>query len=162
MYKIAFIMGMFSLSMLGAATTLQNQNQQKAQNQQPSIQAIPQALYGSVSKAAGSWLSLIDKEQYADSWKNGSDLFRQRMTSDSWGKIMEQNRKPLGKVSSRIMMDQAIMSKDPEGLPKGDYMVLFYNTAFANKPKGVEIIYLRDESGIWKVLEYKITQLPTQ
>lgn len=106
--------------------------------------------------AAQKWLSLLDKEKYSESWDTGSQLFQQTIPKEEWQKVMDAIRKPLGKVSSRDILDQRT-ANNPKGLPVGEYIVLFYNTSFAGKPAAHELVTLIKESnGQWKVLTYQV------
>lgn len=136
-----------------------NQNQMAPRQQQPQLE-LSDAQRQAAADAALAYLGLIDKGQYGQSWDAGSDLFHLKMPKDSWIKILEKNRQPLGNTISRNMMDKAILSVDPENLPPGQYLVLFFNTTFSNRPYGVEIVYLRNENGAWKVINYNTTTQP--
>lgn len=109
------------------------------------------------SAAAGlQWLGLLDKERYDDSWKTGSELFQKTMREHEWTVFLQKVRKPLGKVKSRQMIDQRT-AENPKGLPKGEYMVLFYNTSFDNKAQAYELVTLmQEQDGQWKILSYQV------
>lgn len=104
--------------------------------------------------ASQAWLTLLDKNQYAQSWDQTSALTKLTVNKDDWIQILEKTRKPLGSVTSRQVMDQRI-AKDPSGLPKGDYMVMFYKTVFSHKT-GFELVTLFLEDGQWRVLTYQV------
>lgn len=104
---------------------------------------------------AKTWLKLVDGEQYGDSWDNGSEIFRMTISKDEWTRLLNKVRQPLGRVTTRDVIDQRFAT-DPKGLPAGDYMVLLYNTTFSNKPSAIELVTLRFENGRWKVLTYQV------
>jgi hypothetical protein len=110
----------------------------------------------SSAASALQWLGLIDKGQYDQSWQSGAKLFQQTMPEKEWSTYLDGVRKPLGSVSSRQVIDQR-PAKNPNGLPEGDYMVLFYNTAFSSKPSAYELVTMMKESdGQWRVLTYQV------
>ncbi len=105
---------------------------------------------------ANHWLTLLDKESYDQSWKDAAKIFQQTMPEKEWKSYLEGVRKPLGSVSTRQMIDQR-PAKDPNGLPAGDYMVIFYNTSFAKKPSAYELVTMMKESdGQWRILTYQV------
>lgn len=107
------------------------------------------------AKASLDWLSLVDRNKYAESWDQSSALTKLTVNKDEWITILEKTRKPLGSVSSRQVADQRT-AKDPSGLPKGDYIVMFYKTAFSHKPAAFELVTLYLEDGQWRVLTYQV------
>lgn len=106
--------------------------------------------------AAKAWLSLVDKGEYAKSWENGSLTFKITITEAHWQRLMKAIREPLGKVESRELLEQR-PSKDPKGLPRGEYMVIFFKSHFSNRKDAHELITLvLESSGEWKVLTYQV------
>lgn len=112
------------------------------------------ALQASAS-ASLNWLKVVDAGNYAGSWDKASDVMKMTVPKDEWVKIMEKLRKPLGSIKSREVLDQRT-SKNPHGLPPGDYIVMFYKSSFSNKPKANELVTLYNEDGDWLVLTYQI------
>lgn len=107
-------------------------------------------------EAARSWLALVDKGEYQKSWDEASFTFRLTVPGPRWVMLMGDLRKPLGQLKSRELLDQ-FPSNDPQGLPKGEYMVLIYRTSFTQKPKAHEMLTLVLESdGKWRVLTYQV------
>ncbi len=107
------------------------------------------------SEAAQTWLNGLDSGQFGSDWDNSSTIFQSTLPKAQWVSMMDQLRKPMGRMISRDMIDQRIAA-DPKGLPAGDYMVLIYNTTFSNKPSAIELVTLRLENGQWKVLTYQV------
>ena len=108
------------------------------------------------SQAAAQWLELVDQGKFNQSWDTGSLTFKLTIPKSRWEILMNSGRKPLGTVTSRQILDQRT-SKDPKGLPKGDYMVIFYNTNFSNKNNAHELVTMVQESdGNWRVLTYQV------
>lgn len=105
--------------------------------------------------ASQSWLELVDKGQYAESWEKSSALMKKTVTKDEWVQILTTVRKPLGSVSSRQVVDQR-KAQNPHGLPAGDYIVMFYKTVFSAKPTANELVTLYLDNGQWNVLTYQV------
>lgn len=107
-------------------------------------------------KVVDAWLALSDAEKYGESWDTASKTFQLTISKHEWETAMNTIRKPLGKVTSRKIIDIG-SAENPKGLPAGEYMVFYYETAFANKPKGSELITLvLTDDGKWKILTYQV------
>jgi hypothetical protein len=111
------------------------------------------ALQASAASAL-SWLQLLDKSQYAQSWDQLSAVTKRTVKKEEWVHILDKTRKPLGAAKSREVVDQRT-AKDPQGLPKGDYVVMVYKTAFA-KSTSSELVTLYLEDGHWRVVTYQV------
>lgn len=118
---------------------------------QAQVQYDPAMLEAS-RQAALDWLKLVDQGKYNDSWDQGAVIFKLTMPQNEWGIYLNKIRGPLGNVGSREVLDQRV-SKDPKGLPKGDYIVMFYDTTFSSG-KANELITLQHEDGVWRVMGY--------
>lgn len=106
--------------------------------------------------ASQAWLSIIDSGKYAEAWEKGSLTLKLKIPLNAWLPILEATRKPLGSVSKRTVVDQRT-SKNPPGLPAGDYMVMIYKTDFATKKDIGELVTLVLESdGKWRGLTYQV------
>ncbi len=126
-----------------------------AQDQPTQMPVNEQGLARS-SDAATQWLKYLDSRNYDGSWKAGSLTFKLTIPQKHWVTLLDSIRKPLGDVISRKLLEQRV-SKNPKGLPKGDYMVLFYETAFSKKSQAHELITMVQESdGNWRVLTYQV------
>lgn len=107
------------------------------------------------AKASEAFVALVDKGKYADSWDSSATLMKLTVTKDDWIKVLDKTRKPLGNVSSREVIDQRV-ANDPQGLPKGEYIVMFYKTSFGHKSMAYELVTLMMEDGKWRVLTYHV------
>ena len=106
--------------------------------------------------ASKAWLSLLDRGQYEQSWDQASSIMKMTISKDEWNTIMNKVRKPLGTVVSREVLDQRTAT-NPQGLPQGSYIVMFYKTAFSARPSAHELVTLYLEDGEWKVLTYQVS-----
>jgi len=106
--------------------------------------------------AATQWLQAVDKGEYAKSWESGSFTFKLTISQKHWNQLMKAIREPLGPVVSRELLEQR-PAVDPKGLPKGQYMVVFFNTKFQKKDDAHELVTLVQETdGQWRVLTYQV------
>jgi hypothetical protein len=105
--------------------------------------------------ATQSWLKFVDQGKYGESWDEASALMKLTIKKDEWMTLLNQIRKPAGSLVNRQMLDQRV-AKNPHGLPKGDYMVMFYKTDFSGKSGAYELVTLFLEDGEWRVLTYQL------
>lgn len=107
-------------------------------------------------KSAEAWLALIDSGKYAESWDEASQMFKGAVTKDQWASTVKGARVPLGAVQSR-KFKSATYTKTLPGAPDGEYVVIQYDTSFANKQSAVETITpMLDKDGKWRVSGYYI------
>ena len=102
------------------------------------------------------WLTLVDAGKYGESWQAAAGYFQNAVTMDQWAQSLLAVRKPLGKRVSRTVQNMSHHTSLP-GAPDGEYVVIQYATAFANKASAVETVTATlEEGGHWKVVGYFI------
>jgi hypothetical protein len=107
-------------------------------------------------KSAEQWLALVDAGNYAESWKTAAGYFQTAVSQDQWEHTIVAVRKPLGDLVSR-KLKSAQYTKSLPGVPDGEYVVLQFDTSFANKKESVETVTpMLDTDGKWKVSGYYI------
>jgi len=107
-------------------------------------------------EAAQSWLTMIDYGRYTDSWEAAAQYFRNAVSREQWQQSLNAVRKPLGKVLKRTVKSSQYTTSLP-GAPDGQYVVIQYETAFANKKSSTETITpMLDKDGKWRVSGYYI------
>jgi len=110
----------------------------------------------SATVAAQTWLATVDDGQYAQSWDQASELFRKAITQDKWVSALENVRKPLGNLVSRKLKSAQPMTELP-GAPDGQYVVMQFETSFANKKSAIETVtFMLEKDGQWKSAGYFI------
>lgn len=136
-----------------ANTQTQNLNTKKLNNtEETNIQA---ANFQDSAVAAEKWLAVLDSGNYPATWSDASATLKIKLPQESWVKIMEAMRKPLGTIKARKIIEQ-IPKVDPQGLPKGEYMIILYSSSFSNKSDAKELVILQQESnGEWRILTYQ-------
>jgi len=106
--------------------------------------------------AAEKWLGLIDAGKYAASWNEAATFFRNAVTQGQWEQSLRAVRKPLGKLVSREVKTRMYKTSLP-GVPDGQYVVIEFETSFANKKSAVETVTaMLDKDGTWRVAGYFI------
>ncbi len=105
--------------------------------------------------SAEAWARLLDGQRWAESWTSSSGMFRLQVTQADWTANVQPLRQKLGPVSSRKLKSVSSASSLP-GVPDGEYKIVQFATAFANKPDSVETVVLTHETAGWKVIGYFI------
>ncbi|HET6461275.1 MAG TPA: DUF4019 domain-containing protein [Syntrophales bacterium] len=105
---------------------------------------------------AEKWLSAVDVGEYAISWKEAAEFFRNAITPKQWEQAMQAARKPLGKLISRKVQTKIYKNSLP-GAPDGQYVVIQFETSFENKKTAIETVTpMMDKDGKWRVSGYYI------
>src|ERR1700748_2393736 len=86
---------------------------------------------------AKQWLTLVDDQNYADSYKQMGAAARNKISADAWSNKISSARTPLGAMSSRALKDVKLTKTLP-ALRDGQYATVRYDTAFAHKAAAVE------------------------
>ena len=106
--------------------------------------------------AAEQWLSLVDRGQYTESWKEAAEYFRSAVNQTQWEQMAQATRKPLGKIMSRSARTKMYTTTLP-GTPDGEYVAIEFETSFENKKSAIEtVIPMMDKDGKWRVSGYYI------
>ena len=107
-------------------------------------------------KVAEAWLDLVDHGEYAKSWQEAAALFRSAITVEQWQQALNAARKPLGELKSRKLKGSKYVTSLP-GAPDGEYVVIQFDTSFANKEEAVETVTpMKEEDGVWRVSGYYV------
>jgi serine/threonine protein kinase len=106
--------------------------------------------------AAQKWLALIDAGNYSESWKEASAIVQGAATEQSFANSMNTFRKPLGDLVSRKLKSAQPMTELP-GAPDGQYVLMQFETSFANKKSAIETVtFMLEKDGQWKSAGYFI------
>jgi hypothetical protein len=112
---------------------------------------------GLAQQSSETWLSLTDSGNYAESYQEAAQYFKDSITNDKWQNAMHAVRDPLGKVLSR-KLKSATYTKTLPGVPDGAYVVIQYDTSFEHKQSAVETVTpMLDKDGKWRVSGYFIS-----
>jgi hypothetical protein len=105
-------------------------------------------------KTAKAWVAIVDAKDYQKSWDEAAPFFKGKVTAETWKKMADAVREPLGEVASRELLN-AQFSKQLPGAPEGEYVVVQFKTSFANKKDAVEtVVPMKDDKGVWRVSGY--------
>lgn len=102
---------------------------------------------------ARSWVSIVDREAWDESWKAASELFQSQIGSAQWAATVRPVREPLGAVLARDFRS-ATQAESLPGAPDGEYEIIEFSTSFANIDDTVETVVMVRQSDGWKVAGY--------
>jgi DNA-binding CsgD family transcriptional regulator len=105
--------------------------------------------------AAQAWAKLLDGQRWSESWKASAASFRSKISEAGWASTIQPLRGQLGAVLSRSLKSVQSTTTLP-GSPDGDYRIVQFDTAFANKSDAVETVVLTREGATWAVGGYFI------
>jgi len=106
--------------------------------------------------AAPAWLKQIDAGNYAASWRDASVSFKGAVTEKGLVDALSRARKPLGPLVSRKLTTAQSATSLP-GAPDGNYVVMQFDSSFANKKSAVETVtFMKEKDGKWKAAGYYI------
>jgi hypothetical protein len=118
--------------------------------------AANQAAVEQATKAAESWLKLLDSGDYRACYEQASQIVKDHLSEDAFVRQFSAARKPLGAVVSRKLKVAQYATSLP-GAPDGQYVVMEYDTSFANKKSATETVApMLDKDGQWRVSGYYI------
>ena len=122
---------------------------------QPAIAQDTAAATQAATKAAEAWLVPTDAGDHAAGWKQGAAPLRAAVTQEQWSAAASAARAPFGPVKARKLAG-AQYTRTLPGAPEGEYVVIQYQTEFANK-SGIEtVVPMREADGSWRVSGYAI------
>jgi hypothetical protein len=106
--------------------------------------------------AAKNWLTIIDKGDYAESWKEAAEYFKTAGPEEKWEQSLTAVRKPLGNLISRKVKSATYRTSLP-GVPDGQYVVIQFKTSFEHKKSAIETVTpMLDKDSKWRVAGYFI------
>ena len=118
--------------------------------------AANQAAVEQATKAADTWLKLLDNGDYRACYQQSSEIVKDHLSEDAFAHEFSAARKPLGAVVSRTLKVAQYATSLP-GAPDGQYVVMQYDTSFANKKSATETVTpMLDSDRQWRVSGYYI------
>jgi hypothetical protein len=106
--------------------------------------------------AVDRWLSLVDHEQFSESWQTAASMFRDAVNEPTWTTAVQSARGRMGAVKDRTRtLRSATATRTAPGAPDGEYVIYVFDTSFDNKAAGVETVTaMRDRDRAWRVAGY--------
>ena len=108
------------------------------------------------TRAAKNWLNLVDSGKYGESWDAAGGYFKSMVQKEDSVSKVSGVRGAMGNVKYRKLISSRYATSLP-GAPDGEYVVLTFNSSFANKKKATETVTsMKDKDGEWRVVGYFI------
>jgi hypothetical protein len=118
--------------------------------------AVAQDKTKAAELASEAWLKFVDSGDYSQSWIEASSYFKAAVTEKEWEQKANAARQPLGALISRKLRSAQYTTTLP-GAPDGEYVVIRYDTSFANKKSAIETVApILHKDGQWRVSGYCI------
>lgn len=106
--------------------------------------------------AAQTWLALLDRGDYSQSWSTAAKPLRDSISESQWTSRIAAVRAPLGGLKSRKVLS-ARFERTLPGAPDGEYVVIQFSTTFEHKAAATETVTpMKDADGRWHVSGYYI------
>ena len=107
-------------------------------------------------EVALEWLALVDEGDYGGSWDEAARMFKGQVSRSRWQDAARRARDPQGALDSRSVRSSQYETELP-GAPEGEYVVVQYDSSFANNRAAIETISLvLDGDRGWRVTGYFI------
>jgi hypothetical protein len=119
----------------------------------PFAQAAEADAVAGATAAATAWLAEIDAGKFGDSWEHAAPALKKAVSKSDWEGSVGGIRGQLGAVKSRKLRS-ANYTKSLPNAPEGEYVVMLYDTTFANKAVVETVTPMRDKDGVWRVSGY--------
>jgi hypothetical protein len=106
--------------------------------------------------AATSWLALVDRGRYGESWDSAAGVFRQSITKPTWEAAVGSARRPFEPFGERQQVAASFQTKLPNA-PPGHYVVMQFRTKTGGGKTVIETVTpMRDSDGVWRVSGYYV------
>jgi hypothetical protein len=140
------------------------QNQPATTQQQPAARQLTPEQRAAIRKRnqaivdyANQIVRQVDNGQYTQVWDGMSEVGKQAVARDQFARTVEQQRKPLGPVTSRRLAALYLSTSDgSKTLPAGTYLNVRYLTRFAAgaQPKNELVSFHLDGDHKWRLSGY--------
>jgi hypothetical protein len=106
--------------------------------------------------AARSWLRLVDRARYGESWDSAAGVFRKAVSKPAWEAAVRQARTPFAALGARKLLGASFQTRLPNA-PPGEYVVLQYRAEAKGGRTVVETVTpAKDADGTWRVSGYYV------
>jgi hypothetical protein len=106
-------------------------------------------------QVARDWLLLLDRGDAQTAWQQAASRLQDAFTFENWARVLSATRDLLGPPVDRRLIDAKSGTELP-GIPKGEYVVLKFQTTFAKRSATETVTPVRDADGAWRVAGYYV------
>ena len=104
----------------------------------------------SIKQLAISWLNLIDTERYAESWQKLGSKLKAKYSESTWAPALRPLLSQSGKIKMRAFRSVSFTDE------QGESVIVEFESSFAKKPNGKEVVTMTWEEGQWRIVGYSI------
>lgn len=106
--------------------------------------------------AASDWIAQVDTAAYALSYETAAPVVRNGLTEKEWITAVKSARDQTGGLEARTFSSADYTNSLPNA-PEGEYVVIQYQSMFANVPMANELlVMMRTQDGSWKLAGYRV------
>lgn len=104
--------------------------------------------------AAQEWLTLIDRENYAESYQQAGEYFKDQVEEQQWVDMVKQVRGKVGGKTGRTLKRSTVRT-EIEKMPEGNYAIIQFDADFKNQQGVTETVTMaEDDEGEWHAIGY--------
>lgn len=126
---------------------------QKGADPAPAPQTVgPRAAPPGAAAHALSWLALVDRGDWTESWRAASPTFQSRMSQDAWETRAAQLNRPAGPLDR--VQQYAVRSASPTNSDAGGSVLVQYQATSPTGARLLETVALVPDGDTWRVSAY--------
>lgn len=107
-------------------------------------------------QSAEAWLSGVDSGNYLGSWDQADAAFKGGINKMQWERIWKLERAPVGTFQSRNFKKAEFKTHIPEDPKEDKWVVIQYESTFAQRTATEIIAIKQDQDGQWRVAGYNV------
>lgn len=115
-----------------------------------------QAAVQQATRAAKSWLKLMDTGKYKVAYRETSTFLKDHVPENAFVQETRATLTPFGSVKSRNL-EVAKYATSLPGAPDGEYVVMQFSTSFTKKEDAIETVTeMKEPHGKWRIAGYYV------
>lgn len=138
--------GLLCLALLSTPAAAQDQEAQDQEAQNPADQTEQ------AREAADAWLALFDADDIEATYEMAAETFKTQVEMQDWEAQAAQVKQAVGELDGRTYMETTYADELPQA-PEGDYMIVQYDTQYANLNVTEFVILVLDED-TWRMVGF--------
>lgn len=143
--------GLLCLAVLSTPATAQDQEAQDLEAEDQEAQD-PADQTEEAREAADAWLALFDADDIEATYESAAEPFKSQVDLQDWEAQAAQVKETVGELDGRTYMETTYADELPQA-PEGDYMIVQYDTQYANLDV-TEYVILVLEEDTWRMVGF--------
>jgi len=137
---------LLSVALIGAPVLAQEAGEEAAEQPEAAEQTEE------AREAADAWLALYDANDIEGTYETAADVFKEQVSLEDWEMQAGQVQDAVGELDGREFTETVYTNELPQA-PAGDYMIVQYDTQYANM-NVTEFVILLLEEGEWRLVGF--------